>query len=148
MLYSFVRGFHFLTHFEQGAPSFLHKWSPDDTAQAAIAHSYSNFGGGWSQSRAYDVGTMNDKVYYVRGGMEDWAYCGESATSDYPQIIEPRHLIIVHCCTFTRHLTIIITTIPTFRILGMFCSKPFGFSLRRQSTIATWFCPVTARCIG
>jgi hypothetical protein len=69
--------------YEWGAPSFLHKWSPDDTAQAAIAHSYSQFGGGWSQSRAYDVGTMNDKVYYVRGGMEDWAYCGKSATSDY-----------------------------------------------------------------
>lgn len=62
--------------YEWGAPSFLHKWSPDDAAQAAIAHAYSNYGASWAQSRAYDVGTMNDKVYYVRGGMEDWAYCG------------------------------------------------------------------------
>lgn len=66
--------------YEWGAPSFLHKWSPDDAAQAAIAHSYSQYGGGWSQSHAYDTGTMNDKVYYVRGGMEDWAYCGKKQT--------------------------------------------------------------------
>ncbi|KAI2511738.1 Zinc carboxypeptidase [Fragilaria crotonensis] len=62
--------------YEWGAPSFLHNWSPDDAAQAAVAHSYSKYGAGWPQSQPYDVGTMNDKVYYVRGGMEDWAYCG------------------------------------------------------------------------
>lgn len=73
--------------YEWGAPSFLHKWSPDDTAQAAIAHSYSRFGGGWSQSKAYDVGTMNDKVYYVRGGMEDWAYCGKNQKTDFSNLV-------------------------------------------------------------
>jgi len=62
--------------YEWGAPSYLHKWSPDDQAQAEIAHAYSRFAGGWSGTRPYDVGTMNDKVYYVRGGMEDWAYAG------------------------------------------------------------------------
>jgi hypothetical protein len=56
--------------YEWGAPSFLYHWSPDDAAQAAVAHSYSKYGAGWPQSQPYDVGTMNDKVYYVRGGME------------------------------------------------------------------------------
>ena len=56
--------------YEWGAPSFLHDWSPDDAAQGAIAHAYSKYGAGWAQSQPYDVGTMNDKVYYVRGGME------------------------------------------------------------------------------
>jgi hypothetical protein len=89
--------------YEWGAPSFLNMWSPDDAAQAAIARSYSTYGAGWARSKPYDVGTMNDKVYFVRGGMEvsctillyllqtvqsdslcfiqDWAYCGKNIQS-------------------------------------------------------------------
>jgi hypothetical protein len=62
--------------YEWGAPTYLHKDSPDEIAQHAIAQAYSNYGAGWSHSSQYDYGNMNDKVYYVRGGFEDWAYAG------------------------------------------------------------------------
>eukprot|EP00541_Cyclophora_tenuis_P000385 CAMPEP_0116569836 /NCGR_PEP_ID=MMETSP0397-20121206/16568_1 /TAXON_ID=216820 /ORGANISM="Cyclophora tenuis, Strain ECT3854" /LENGTH=557 /DNA_ID=CAMNT_0004097551 /DNA_START=29 /DNA_END=1703 /DNA_ORIENTATION=- len=62
--------------YEWGAPTYLNQWSPDDTAQAEIASAYSRYAGSFGTTRQYDVGTMNDKVYYVRGGMEDWAYAG------------------------------------------------------------------------
>lgn len=60
--------------YEWGAPTYLNYASPDDTAQHDIAQAYSQFGGGWDESTPYKYGTMNDLVYYVRGGMEDWAY--------------------------------------------------------------------------
>lgn len=62
--------------YEWGAPTWLNHWSPDDIAQETIASAYSRYGGGWSKSKPYQYGTMNDLVYYVRGGMEDWAYAG------------------------------------------------------------------------
>jgi hypothetical protein len=62
--------------YEWGAPSWDGYESPDDTAQSAIATAYSRYGGGWSTSKPYDHGSMNDLVYAVRGGMEDWAYAG------------------------------------------------------------------------
>jgi len=62
--------------YEWGAPSWLNYLSPDDEAQSAIGAAYSRYGGGWSKSKPYKYGTMNDLVYYVRGGMEDWAYAG------------------------------------------------------------------------
>jgi Zinc carboxypeptidase len=48
--------------------------SPDDVAQSLIAASYSQFGGGWTQSPEYEYGPMNSILYPVYGGMEDWAY--------------------------------------------------------------------------
>ena len=62
--------------YEWGAPTYLHQDSPDDIAQHDIAQAYSNYGAGWKNSNPYDYGNMNDKVYYVRGGFEDWAYAG------------------------------------------------------------------------
>mmetsp|Transcript_7545 Transcript_7545/g.22036 ORF Transcript_7545/g.22036 Transcript_7545/m.22036 type:complete len:786 (-) Transcript_7545:2991-5348(-) len=67
--------------YEWGAPSFLNFLSPDDVAQSQIGGAYSRYGGGWDSSHPYKFGTMNDLVYYVRGGMEDWAY-GGSFTPD------------------------------------------------------------------
>lgn len=60
--------------YEWGAPTYLKYLSPDDEAQSQIASAYSRYGGGWKASNPYNYGTMNDLVYYVRGGMEDWAY--------------------------------------------------------------------------
>lgn len=57
--------------YEWGAPSWLDHFSPDHVAQEQIAGGYSRYGGGWSHSKPYNTGTMNDMVYYVRGGMED-----------------------------------------------------------------------------
>merc|ERR1719464_2324301 len=62
--------------YEWGAPSWLNHLSPDDEAQSDIGAAYSRYGAGWSGSKPYNYGTMNDLVYYVRGGMEDWAYAG------------------------------------------------------------------------
>lgn len=71
--------------YEWGAPTFLYYDSPDDTAQHDIASAYSQYGGGWTESHNYDFGTMNDLVYYVRGGMEDWAY---AASWDPERVIQ------------------------------------------------------------
>jgi hypothetical protein len=60
--------------YEWGAPSYKASVSPDDFAQHQVASAYSHFGGGWKDSAPYKFGNMNDFVYPVRGGMEDWAY--------------------------------------------------------------------------
>ncbi len=62
--------------YEWGAPTYLHMGAPDAFAQNAIASAYSRYANGFPGHVAYDYGTMNDKVYYVRGGMEDWAFAG------------------------------------------------------------------------
>jgi len=62
--------------YEWGAPTYLNKDAPDAVAQNAIASAYSRYAGAFPRHVAYDFGTMNDKVYYVRGGMEDWAFAG------------------------------------------------------------------------
>ena len=56
----------------QGTP----RRSPDDTSQREIAEQMSRFAGSgnvWSNTN-YPVQTMNDLVYPVHGGMEDWGY--------------------------------------------------------------------------
>ena len=77
--------------YEWGAPTYLDHYSPDHVAQDAIASAYSKYGGGWSHTRPYDYGTMNDLVYYVRGGMEDWAYAGS---------FDPERVVSCHPTTF------------------------------------------------
>ena len=62
--------------YEWGAPSHGEGLSPDDVAQAHIAGALSRFGGSFDSSVSYRHGTMNDLVYPVRGGFEDWAYAG------------------------------------------------------------------------
>eukprot|EP00535_Pseudo-nitzschia_heimii_P005123 CAMPEP_0197174272 /NCGR_PEP_ID=MMETSP1423-20130617/868_1 /TAXON_ID=476441 /ORGANISM="Pseudo-nitzschia heimii, Strain UNC1101" /LENGTH=758 /DNA_ID=CAMNT_0042623183 /DNA_START=117 /DNA_END=2393 /DNA_ORIENTATION=- len=71
--------------YEWGAPSWLDHFSPDHEAQFQLGGAYSQYGGGFSSSKPYDYGTMNEKVYFVRGGMEDWAYAG----SWTPEIVLP-----------------------------------------------------------
>lgn len=48
--------------------------SPDDVAQVEIGRAYSSFAGGFQGTNSYKTGTMNELVYAVKGGMEDWAY--------------------------------------------------------------------------
>ena len=62
--------------YEWGAPTYLNYDAPDALAQEEIAHAYSMYSNGFAGHVPYDFGTMNDKVYYVRGGMEDWAFAG------------------------------------------------------------------------
>ena len=66
--------------YEWGAPSFSSVLSPDDIAQGEIGKAYSKYAGRLPETfleekhRSYPYGAMNDIVYPVRGGMEDWAY--------------------------------------------------------------------------
>lgn len=60
--------------YEWGAPTWLEHLSPDDQGQSVIGAAYSKYGGNFKTSPAYKYGTMNDLVYFVRGGFEDWAY--------------------------------------------------------------------------
>ena len=62
--------------YEWGAPTYMNKLSPDEISQVAISTAYSNFAGGFDNTPPYNHASMNDKVYPVRGGMEDWAYAG------------------------------------------------------------------------
>jgi len=62
--------------YEWGAPTYEYDISPDDFAQKTIAKGYSRFAGHFGKTPSYPTGTMNEMVYSVRGGMEDWAYAG------------------------------------------------------------------------
>ena len=62
--------------YEWGAPTYLGRDAPDSVAQRDVASAYSRYANGFAGHVPYDYGTMNDKVYYVRGGMEDWAFAG------------------------------------------------------------------------
>ncbi|RLN82139.1 hypothetical protein BBJ28_00007470 [Nothophytophthora sp. Chile5] len=49
--------------------------SPDDRGQRELARIMSRFGGVFQEDKTYyPDGTMNDVVYAVNGGMEDWGY--------------------------------------------------------------------------
>jgi hypothetical protein len=64
--------------YEWGAPTYEGELSPDDEALKQLANGYVHYGGAMPKMhiKEYDMGTMNDVVYPVRGGMEDWAYAG------------------------------------------------------------------------
>jgi hypothetical protein len=64
--------------YEWGAPSHNtpHTYSPDDAAQRAIGSSLSDVGGKFTTEIKYPSAPMNEIVYPVHGGMEDWAYAG------------------------------------------------------------------------
>jgi len=57
--------------------------SPDDTAQLMIGSSMSAYAGAFEEG-LYPHGRLNDQVYPVRGGMEDWAYAASWADSASP----------------------------------------------------------------
>lgn len=48
--------------------------SPDHTAQFNLANAMASYAGAFANGKQYPTGTMNDIVYGVTGGMEDWAY--------------------------------------------------------------------------
>jgi hypothetical protein len=73
-----------------GAPSLERYVCPDHLSMDEIAEVYSRFAGPlkfWDQG-SYEVGTMNDLVYPVRGGMEDWAYASSWA-KEYSKGCQP-----------------------------------------------------------
>lgn len=48
--------------------------SPDDAGQIALCSVLASYAGSFTGQPAYTHGRMDDVVYGVRGGMEDWAY--------------------------------------------------------------------------
>lgn len=60
---------HYLRHNSQRSEK-----SPDHMAQFQIANLLANYAGAFSDGQLYPTGTMNDIVYGVTGGMEDWGY--------------------------------------------------------------------------
>mmetsp|Transcript_23050 Transcript_23050/g.47782 ORF Transcript_23050/g.47782 Transcript_23050/m.47782 type:complete len:733 (+) Transcript_23050:188-2386(+) len=71
--------------YEWGAPSYKHrgKVSPDNGAQKVIGKGMSDYGGTFTTEIKYPYAPMNDIVYPVHGGMEDWAY----ASSWSPKVV-------------------------------------------------------------
>ncbi len=57
-----------------GAPRYLGMDAPDPVAQHDVALAYLRYANGFVGHMPYDYGTMNNKVYYVWEGMEDWAF--------------------------------------------------------------------------
>jgi hypothetical protein len=50
--------------------------APDGNAQREFANVLSSYSGSFQQTKDYPTGTMNELVYPVKGGMEDWSYAG------------------------------------------------------------------------
>ncbi|KDO18139.1 hypothetical protein SPRG_16465 [Saprolegnia parasitica CBS 223.65] len=64
--------------YEWGSPNHMtsgrSERSPDDTSQVQLGDALARFAGPFPDGTYYPTGTMNDVVYGVYGGMEDWAY--------------------------------------------------------------------------
>jgi hypothetical protein len=63
----FHKGMEVVTY-EWGDPMYLSRDTLDSVVQRDIALVYSRYANGFMEHAPYDYGTMNDKVYYVRGG--------------------------------------------------------------------------------
>ncbi|CAK4631861.1 hypothetical protein LEN26_016566 [Aphanomyces euteiches] len=77
--------------YEWGAPNHMidgtrSARSPDDTSLVLLGTALSTFAGPFDDGNLYPTGTMNDVVYGVYGGMEDWAYAAswENQFADSP----------------------------------------------------------------
>ena len=74
--------------FEWGTYGRHHKQvSPDDVAQLALGSSMSAFAGSFNSEGLYPHDRLNDLVYPVSGGMEDWAY---SSSWETPKPCKPK----------------------------------------------------------
>mmetsp|Transcript_1411 Transcript_1411/g.2591 ORF Transcript_1411/g.2591 Transcript_1411/m.2591 type:complete len:1395 (-) Transcript_1411:931-5115(-) len=84
--------------YEWGAPSFQLSGkfpqssaesyaAPDSISQKQISRIYSSFGGKLEKNGGdmYPIGTMNELVYPVAGGMEDWSY---AASWDTDRVVQ------------------------------------------------------------
>lgn len=73
--------------FHGGTQSITYEWgspdhyvqgrsqkSPDHSGLMSLAETLALYGGAFEDGSLYQTGTMNDVVYGVRGGMEDWSY--------------------------------------------------------------------------
>ncbi|KAG1703771.1 hypothetical protein DVH05_006786 [Phytophthora capsici] len=78
-------------HYLNGNDKNPSEKSPDHLAQFQIAHTLANFAGVFPDQKLYPTGTMNDVVYGVTGGMEDWGYAASWENQFYDEKEQPFH---------------------------------------------------------
>ncbi|KAL3672084.1 hypothetical protein V7S43_002748 [Phytophthora oleae] len=78
-------------HYLNGDEKNPSEKSPDHMAQFQIAHTLANFAGVFPDQKLYPTGTMNDVVYGVTGGMEDWGYAASWENQFYDEKSQPFH---------------------------------------------------------
>ncbi|KAJ8561753.1 hypothetical protein ON010_g7927 [Phytophthora cinnamomi] len=78
-------------HYMNGDETKPSEKSPDHMAQFQIGHTLSNFAGVFPDGKLYPSGTMNDVVYGVTGGMEDWGYAASWENQFYSANSQPFH---------------------------------------------------------
>ncbi|GMF12770.1 unnamed protein product [Phytophthora lilii] len=78
-------------HYLNGDEKNPSEKSPDHMAQFEISHTLANFAGVFPDKKLYPTGTMNDIVYGVTGGMEDWGYAASWENQFYSGVDQPFH---------------------------------------------------------
>ncbi|KAG6976221.1 hypothetical protein JG688_00001565 [Phytophthora aleatoria] len=78
-------------HYLNGKESNPSEKSPDHMAQLQIGNTLANFAGDFPDGKLYPTGTMNDVVYGVSGGMEDWGYAASWENQFYDAKSQPFH---------------------------------------------------------
>ncbi|KAL4109470.1 hypothetical protein PRIC1_001170 [Phytophthora ramorum] len=78
-------------HYLDGDEKKPSEKSPDHMAQFQIGNTLANFAGVFPDGKLYPTGTMNDVVYGVTGGMEDWGYAASWENQFYPSESQPFH---------------------------------------------------------
>ncbi|CAH0521002.1 unnamed protein product [Peronospora belbahrii] len=76
-------------HYLRGNENNPSEKSPDHMAQFQIGNTLANFAGIFPDGKLYPTGTMNDVVYGVTGGMEDWGYAASWENQFYDKKLQP-----------------------------------------------------------
>ncbi|RQM12585.1 hypothetical protein DD237_005406 [Peronospora effusa] len=76
-------------HYLHGDTNTKSEKSPDHMAQFQIGNTLANFAGIFPDGKLYPTGTMNDIVYGVTGGMEDWGYAASWENQFYDEKSQP-----------------------------------------------------------
>ncbi|KAI9996788.1 hypothetical protein PInf_000050 [Phytophthora infestans] len=76
-------------HYLNGKERNPSEKSPDQMAQVQIGNTLANFAGVFPDGNLYPTGTMNDVVYGVTGGMEDWGYAASWENQFYDAKSQP-----------------------------------------------------------
>ena len=134
--------------FHGGMKSITYEWgdtfnnrlrstAPDHFAMKSIAEKMNMY-----SSKSYQVGSSNDIVYAVRGGMEEWGYAGtwfneENEVTTVPSLCAKNHEVKTtsvsnRCVTFLVEATVIKT--PSESTLGQDVTL---FSVKDTSPINT-----------
>ncbi|TDH65548.1 hypothetical protein CCR75_005692 [Bremia lactucae] len=76
-------------HYLNGSKENMSEKSPDHMAQLQISSTLAKFAGVFPDGQLFPTGTMNDVVYGVTGGMEDWGYAASWENQFYKPNKQP-----------------------------------------------------------